>query len=227
MDGYAAKVVSGWRAWPDRLGVACGYAAGLAIGSVALAVQPAATRARWLDWASTNLVNLRHHPVSALLASAFLVADDRLAWVLLALAGIGAAGWVLGAWRTALLIGAAHVLGTLVSEGILWYRINAGAVPVAQEHLRDVGPSYVVIGALAAGVVCGRWPGRVACAAGFALVAPGSFRGLPHLELSSMGHTCAVLVGLGLGLAMARRPRAARPGRASGPARWSGPRRRA
>ncbi|MEN3309420.1 MAG: hypothetical protein V7603_5622 [Micromonosporaceae bacterium] len=205
--------------WLDRFGVACGYPAALAAGSLALAAQPAAGRDRWLDWASTNLANLRTHPVSALVCSAFLVDSDRLAWVLLALAGLGVSGWVLGAWRTAVLAGTAHVLGTVISEGILWWRIAAGAVPAAQEHVRDVGPSYVVIAALSAGILYAWWPGRVLCAAGFALVAPGSFRGLPHLELSSVGHTCAVLIAIGLGAVMARRRRAARPVRASGPAR--------
>jgi hypothetical protein len=199
------------RAWLDRFGVAVGYAAGLAAGSLA--------GARWLDWASTNLANLRTRPVSAMVLSAFLVEDDRLAWVLLALAGLGATGWVLGAWRTALLVAAAHVLATLVSEGVLWWRITAGAVPAAQEHVRDVGPSYVVIAALAFGVLYSPWPGRILCAIGLALVAPGSFRGLPHLELSSVGHACAVVIAAGLGWVMVRRRRAARPGRASDPVR--------
>jgi hypothetical protein len=201
--------VRDWRVWLDRFAVAAGYPAALATGSLLLAARPPATRDRWLDWASTNLVNLRGHPISAMVASALLVDSDALAWVLLALAGLGVTGQVLGAWRTAVLAGAAHVLGTLVSEGILWWRIAAGAVPAAQEHIRDVGPSYVVIAALVAGMLYARWPGRLLCAAGFALVAPGSFGGLPHLELSSVGHTCAVLVAAGLGLVMVRRRRAA------------------
>jgi hypothetical protein len=47
------------------------------------------------------------------------------------------------------------VVGTLISEGVLWYRVSAGAVPVAQEHILDVGPSYVVIGGLVAGILFG------------------------------------------------------------------------
>src|SRR5438477_4319609 len=156
------------RRWLDRFGVAGGYALGLAIGGVLLATRPAPTRDRWLDWASTNLANLRNHPVSAMVLSAFLVEHDQVAWVLLALAGIGTAGWVLGAGRATLLVAAGHVLGTVVSEGILWWRIAAWAVPVAQEHLRDVGPSYVVIAALAFGILYAPWPARILCAAGFA-----------------------------------------------------------
>jgi hypothetical protein len=207
-------MVRQWRMWLDRFGVALGYATAFAAAGVALHRQPAGTRDRWLDWASTNLVNLRDHPVSAMVVSAFLAEHDAPAWTLLALAGLGVTGWVLGAWRTAALVAAAHVLGTLISEGILWYRINSGGLPVSQEHVRDVGPSYVVIGALAAGILVGPWLGRVLCAIGFALVAPGSFHGLPHLELSSVGHTCAVLTAVALGwlLRRGRARRGSQPG---------------
>jgi hypothetical protein len=194
----------------DRLGVACGYAVALTAGEL-MSTDSA------LDWASTNLANLRHRPVAAMVVSAFLAEDDRIAWVLLALTGIAATGWILGAWRTAVLLGAAHVVATLISEGVLALRIAAGAVPAAQEHIRDVGPSYVVIAALTAGLLYGTWPWRVPCAIGFALMAPGSFGGLPRLELAAMGHVCAVLIAAGLGLVMVRRRRAATPARASGP----------
>jgi hypothetical protein len=196
--------------WLDRFAAAVVYSTLLAAGGIALSTISGPTRDRWLDWASTNLVNLRHHPVSALVVSAFLAEDDRLAWVLLALVSLGATGWALGAWRTATLVGTAHVVGTLVSEGVLWARINAGAVPVAQERTRDVGPSYVVICALVAGLVYAPWIGRALCAIGFVLVAPGSFSGLPHLELATMGHTCALLIAIGFGWVLRRSRRSTR-----------------
>ncbi|HKT03300.1 MAG TPA: rhomboid-like protein [Rugosimonospora sp.] len=207
-----------WRRWSDRFGVAVGYTAAFAAGCLALGAQPAATQDRWLDWASTNLANLGDHPLSAMVCSAFLADADRIAWCVLALAGLGTAGWVLGAWRTAVLVTTAHVVGTLISEGILWARIHAHLVPEAQRHIRDVGPSYVVIAALAFGILCARWPGRVLCAIGFVLIAPGSFHGLPHLELSAMGHTVSVLVAAGLGFVMVRRRRARLPSPAPDPA---------
>jgi hypothetical protein len=106
---------------------------------------------------------------------------------------------VLGAWRTAVLIVAAHVLSTVISEAILGYRIATGAVPRADLHIQDVGPSYVVAGALVAGIAYARWPGRLACAAGFALVAPSLFGGLLQLELSAVGHVSAIVVALAVG----------------------------
>jgi hypothetical protein len=197
--------------WLDRFGVAVLYSALLAAGGITLSGLPGPTRDRWLDWSSTNLVNLRHHPVPAMVVSVFLAEDDRLAWVLLALVALGATGWAIGAWRTATLVGTAHVVGTLVSEGVLWARINAGAVPAAQEHTRDVGPSYVVISALVAGLLYAPWIWRGLCAIGLVLVAPGSFSGLPHLELAAMGHTAASLVAIGLGWVLRRNRRSTRP----------------
>jgi hypothetical protein len=200
------------RVWLDRFGVAVGYLAGCGAAAVALHAQSAGTRARWLDWASTNLANLRHHPVSAMVVSAFLAEGDTLDWMLLAAAGLATIGWVLGAWRTAVLVGAAHVLGTLVSEGILGYRIAVHQVPPAQLHIRDVGPSYIVMCALAAGIAYGPWPGRVPCAIGFALAAPGSFAGLPSLDVAAVGHLCSVIIALALGWPLYRsRRRAGHP----------------
>jgi hypothetical protein len=117
----------------------------------------------------------------------------------LALVALGTVGATFGAWRTAVLVGAAHVLGTVLSEGILGLRIAAGAVPADQVHIQDVGPSYVVAGALVAGIGYACWPGRLVCAAGFAVVAPSLFGGLLQLEVSALGHVSAILVALAVG----------------------------
>src|SRR6266536_1927219 len=104
--------------WLDRFGLAVGYAVALTAGWLVVDSRPPATRRHWLDWASTSIANLAHHPVPALVVSAFVAEDNPAGWVVLALVGLGATGWVLGAWRTAVLVAAAHVVGTLVSEGI-------------------------------------------------------------------------------------------------------------
>jgi hypothetical protein len=98
---------------------------------------------------------------------------------------------------------AAHVLGTVISEGILGYRVGTGALPREYLHIQDVGPSYVVAGALVAGIAYARWPGRLACAAGFAILAPSLFGGLFQLEVSAVGHLSAILVALAVGGAFA------------------------
>ncbi|OLE27284.1 MAG: hypothetical protein AUG44_10610 [Actinobacteria bacterium 13_1_20CM_3_71_11] len=202
-----------WVRLADRYGLGVGYAAGLLLGTVALHARPAAVRARWLDWASTNLANAPDHPIGALVVSAFLTAGTVGWWVLLALVGLGTVGVAFGAWRGFVIVAAAHVLGTVFSEGILAYRVATGALPAAYRHIQDVGPSYVVVGALAAGIAYAPWPGRLACAAGFAVVAPSLFGGLFQLEVSAVGHVSAILVALavGGGFVLARRTAVTRP----------------
>ncbi|OLB80905.1 MAG: hypothetical protein AUI14_05210 [Actinobacteria bacterium 13_2_20CM_2_71_6] len=103
----------------------------------------------------------------------------------------------------------AHVLGTVISEGILWYRVAHGALPDSYLHIRDVGPSYVVAAALVAGIAYATWPGRVLCAIGFLIVAPDLFGGLFQLEVSAVGHVCAMATALGVGAVFAYRRRTA------------------
>ena len=190
--------------WVDRYGLAVGYAAGLVLGAVLLHAQPVPVRARWLDWASTNLANATDHPVAAMVVSAFLTAGTVRWWVPLSLVALGTVGVRFGAWRAAVIVGAAHVLGTVVSEGIVAYRVATGALPEAYRHIQDVGPSYVVVAALVAGIAYARWPGRLLCAAGFAVLAPSLFGGLFELEVSAVGHVCAIVVALVTGAVFVR-----------------------
>jgi hypothetical protein len=198
-----------WRSLADRYAVAVVYTSALAIGSVLLHAQPPYVRAYWLDWASTNLANAPDHAVSTLVLSAFLTNGEVRWWLLLSLVALGAVGFVFGAWRTALLAAGAHLLGTVISEGILGYRVFTGVLPDSYRHIQDIGPSYVVAGALVAGIAYARWPGRMLCGAGFAFVAPSLFTGLLELEVSAVGHVTAILVALAIGggFVLARRNR--------------------
>src|SRR6266550_776881 len=179
-----------WLRWVDRLGVAVGYTVALGVGTTLLHSRPRPERDAWLDWASTNLANAPHHPIGALVVSALLTDGDLRGWLVLSLVGLGTVGWRLGAWRTATLVAGAHVIGTVVSEGI-----------------RDIGPSYVVVAALVAGIAYGPWPAKLPCALGFASVAPSLFGGLFQLVVSSVGHVCAIAVALLLGGLFLRRRR--------------------
>jgi hypothetical protein len=77
------------------------YLAGFIAVQVAYAALSPHDQAVVLGWASTNVHNLRHHPVGCLVASAFVTQTYATAWpVLIALAMFGANG-VLGNWRTA------------------------------------------------------------------------------------------------------------------------------
>jgi hypothetical protein len=162
-----------------------------------------------------------------MVVSAFFAQSDLAVWVVLAVLGIGVTGLALGAWRTFALVASAHVLGTIISEGVLWFQIRSGALPPAQEHILDVGPSYVVVSALVAATLFGgpsrgnasrsvrpatavaRYSGRVACAIGFVIIAPACFNGLAQLDVAAVGHTCAAATAISLGWAL--RPRSQKP----------------
>ena len=158
-------------------------------------------QAALLHWASTSVDHLEHDPVLTLVASAFFPAESLLAWpVLIALALFGA-NHVLGNRWTVAVCGAAHVAGTLVSEGIVAYRVDAGAVPVADRYLLDVGPSYVVVAAIAVAVLYGPWLARAAAAVDLALLVfvGHIFAGLGQLQVTAVGHVTALATGSVLG----------------------------
>jgi hypothetical protein len=194
-----------------RLAPGLGFAVGLLAGWVALAAVAAPTREAVLAWASTNLANLPDHPVGALVLSAFVTESDPVGWILLGFVGLTATAWTLGPWRAVLLVATAHVVGTLVSEGVVAYRVWAGMSPSSDRFILDIGASYVVVCALVAGIAYGTWPGRVLCAIGFALLAPNLFGGLQHLDVAPVGHVCSIAVALGLGWPMRRVATRTRP----------------
>jgi hypothetical protein len=115
--------------------------------------------------------------------------------------------------RWAVVVGVAgQLVGTLVSEGLLAWRIDRGDADEALRGALDIGPSYVVVALLVAGVVGGRRFERVPALVCFALLAPYLFDGLAGLDVTAVGHTTAVAVGAGAGFLATRR--AARPQRA-------------
>ena len=175
-------------------------------------------------WASTSVANLEHEPVGPLLLSAFVGPGNLLIWpVLIALAVFGASR-ALGNARTALACVAGHVVGSLVSEGIVAYRVDAGQLPVTDRYLTDVGPSYVVVSAIVIAAVCGTWLARAAAALDFAVLVIGGhiFGGLSHLDVSAVGHlTAVVTAAAAVTLTLARR-RPALPEAVPKPARGPG-----
>ena len=143
--------------------------------------------------------------------SAFVGPGNLLIWpVLIALAVFGA-NRALGNARTALICVAGQVVGTVVSEGIVAYRVQAGQLPAVDRYLTDVGPSYVVVSAIVIAVVCGTWLARAAAALDFAVLVFGGhiFSGLSQLDVSAVGHLTALVtaaVGITLILATGGRP---------------------
>jgi hypothetical protein len=162
---------------------------------------------------ATNLVNLRSDPIGALVASAFVSESGPWVWPVFAAVGLFPLVHRFGNLRALLLVGTAHVIATLVSEGLLAWRISTGAVPVSLRFLDDVGPSYVVTSALLGTLLYGSasavrglrafagsgwW--RLGAAAALGVLAPYIFTGLGRLDVAAVGHVVAMVTGAAAGL---------------------------
>ena len=180
-------------------------------GLVTTLLSPRASAALRL-WASTNVASLQHHPVPALVLSAFLPSGSAFAWVApIALTMFGA-NRAIGTARLALICGAGHLIGTGVSEGIVAYRVDHGSLPPAWSHIADVGPSYVVVSAIVVAVMFGTGLTRVTALTVFAVLVFVShiFAGLTSLHVAAVGHLTAIVTAAALSLVLAIRHRGVR-----------------
>ena len=193
-----------------RYAVAFGYLVTFTIAEIVYAVLPGRDQAGLAGWASTSVHNLEHNPAGTLIASAFVTTGSLLAWPLLIALAMFGANHVLGNWRTVVTCAAAHVLGTLVSEGIVAYRVAQGSLPSADRYLMDVGPSYVVVAAIAVALLHGGKIARGAAALDFLLLifVGQIFDGLANLQVDAVGHVTALVTGAALGSFLLARRRA-------------------
>jgi hypothetical protein len=199
------------------------YLACFAITGLVYAALSPHAQAALTAWASTSVANLEHEPVGPLIVSAFVAPGYFLAWPALILLVLPGAGRALGSTRTALVCAAGHVIGTLVSEGIVAYRVDAGQLPHADRNLIDVGPSYVVVSAIVIAVMCGSRLARAAALADFAvLVFPGHiFGGLSRLDVAAVGHLTAAVTAAAITAAILARRRQSRQSNQSRQSRQS------
>jgi len=194
-----------------RYAFACVYLACYLAAEAVYVLLSRSAQAALTAWASTSVAHLEHEPAGPLVLSAFIGPGYFLVWpVLIALALFGA-NRALGNVRTALICVAGQVVGTVVSEGIVAYRVQAAQLPAADRYLTDVGPSYVVVSAIVIAVVCGTWLARTAAALDFAVLVFGGhiFSGLSNLDVSAVGHLTAMATaaaGVTLILARGSRP---------------------
>ncbi|MGI8331052.1 rhomboid-like protein [Actinomadura scrupuli] len=202
-----------------RYPVPLGYLAGLAVMSTiySCALSPAGQRSL-VAWASTNLDRLPANPVGTLLVSAFVSEDSVIGWLIVGSLALFPLARRFGNPRAVLLAGGAHVLGTLVSQGLTAWRVSIGAVPPSVRGDADVGPSYVIAAALIAVILYGpdRWS-RLPALAGWIVLVPTLFEGLTSLEVAGVGHLVSMLAGAVIGGAFVAhetsgRRRAASPG---------------
>jgi len=144
-------------------------------------------------WASTNLYNLAHHPVAALLVSMFVVTGTLLPELLVVAISFAVLERAVGALRTAVIALTGQVVATLLTEygadlGARWHLLAASSA-----DRPDVGVSYVMYAVLAASVLLLVGRARLvgvlavgACVLVPFLIAPG---------MTSTGHVLAVAVG--------------------------------
>jgi hypothetical protein len=145
-------------------------------------------------WASTNLVNLNRHPISAMLASIFVVPNAVSAEVL-AVPFVGAfAERRIGPARLVIVALVGHVVATLASEGAVRLAIDSGTDDRSAAWQLDVGVSYVVftVAACAIRFVPRRWRHPVAAA----LVGWVLLDVVRQSDMTSWGHALSVGIGL-------------------------------
>lgn len=193
-----SRAVSGWRWVAGWVGSAPGTYIWLLILTVtALQLQqlPPRVRHTLLVVDSTNIVQLNHHPVRVLLLSALWTQEGSVLpyLVLFSVFHAPVERW-LGTARWLVVVASAHVLATLISEGILAMLISSGQFPQRMSYTLDVGVSYGLAGV--AGVLTYRLAGRwslvyVACAVGFL-----GYRLVTGQTFTDIGHFAALLVGL-------------------------------
>ena len=187
----------------------------LLIGAVLTSQLLPATRQRSVhQWASTSVHNLRTHPLGAVVLSPFIPSASSTGWILLAALGMFTADALFGWRRSLLLVVSAHVAGTLISEGIVAWRVTHGALPTMALRQDDVGPSYVVVCALTLAMLYG-WYGAarprdrisrpLAGAAGLIALRHILFADLSQLDVSAIGHVVSVFVAAVGGAALLRR----------------------
>ncbi|WP_326770120.1 hypothetical protein OG978_22465 [Streptomyces sp. NBC_01591] len=144
---------------------------------------------------STNIHELTQDPVRVLFASAFWI--DGGHWIpyafLYTVFHAPAERW-LGTlrWLTVALL--AHVLASLVSEGVLAWAIRHGHVPSSAANTLDVGVSYALAGVVA--VLTYRIPPPWRYVYLFAVLVVYGVPLITGRSFTDLGHFTAVLIGL-------------------------------
>ena len=193
-----ATVLLGARAVADRVRGAPGthvWLAVLAVTSGVIASVSPGVRAFLLLHNSTNLVQLRNHPVRVLIVSALWIQSPSayLSYVaLFELVHATAERW-LGTARWLLAAALAHVGATLVSEQAVRLAIRYHQLPRAMAHTVDIGVSYALAGVAA--VLTYRLPRRWRWGYAGVLTAFFAWSLAANRTFTSLGHLTALLLG--------------------------------
>lgn len=167
----------------------------LGLNTFALVHMSPRVRKYFLFTHSTNLDELRHHPVKVLITSAFWTETPSFVfWFLIFnLFHVPVERW-LGTLRWLVVVALAHVGATLISEGTVNLLINAGALPQKASRVIDIGVSYALSGSV--GVLTWffarpyRWYYLGAAGAFYLLLLVG------YRDFTNLGHLTAFLIGV-------------------------------
>jgi membrane associated rhomboid family serine protease len=189
--------------------VSLGYASVLVAAHFWLESLRPAHRARVLMSTSTDVYHLEHDPWRVLPLSALWAQGWLALWVLAVAICLGLLELSFGALPTLGIAAGGHLLGTIVSEGVVALRVNVGDLPASARHLLDVGPSYVVV---ACGVALAAAPSvrrswRLVAALSLVPLTIESLDGLPSGEVDAIGHVVAAAVGAAIVLVWHRHDR--------------------
>jgi hypothetical protein len=190
-----------------------GYALLLLLGDIVMALLPNTDRLAIAHATSTNITHLAVDPLIVLPASAFVDLGNGWAWVPLSLLLLGGLERVVGVRRAILIAFGAHVVATLLSEGLLLMQVAWHVMPRSDLDVLDVGPSYLILAALSGCLVVGSWRLRAAAVLAGLIVVPGLLSGLTSLDMSAVGHLSSLVLGFGLALGLRNRPPAKAAGR--------------
>ncbi|MER5708968.1 rhomboid-like protein [Streptomyces sp. NPDC042898] len=168
----------------------------IAITSLVIALSPAGLETFLLHRNSSNLHQLAHHPVRALLGSAFWIEDpaDLLLYaVLFELFHAPVERWI-GTAKWLFTVATAHIAATLVSQQVVLDAIRDHDVPRSMAHVVDIGVSYGL--AASVGILTYRLPRPwrwfyLAGAVAFFLVPLVAGR-----TYTDLGHAVSLAVGL-------------------------------
>ncbi|WKV76582.1 hypothetical protein AW27_034090 (plasmid) [Streptomyces sp. PCS3-D2] len=214
------------RRYPRRAPLTLAYVCLLLAGHAWIGRVSDERAAAVLGYLSTNLDNLRDHPLAALAGSALFfdgtltdVASTDFVGTLITL-GLGVCcflAWAESRWgkrRAVAVFLGGHVVATLLTAAVITVALRYGWYPAAVRQSLDYGVSYGAQTVLAVGTLALPRRGRLPWAA-FVLAWPlgGAEWSGPLPDFTTVGHLTAAVIGFGLLAVPAfRRPRAGAAG---------------
>ncbi|WP_227998812.1 DUF1515 domain-containing protein [Nocardia australiensis] len=192
------------RWWWPRLPATSGYLSVLVIVTAVFTAVGESTRSRVVLDASTNLNNLLDGRLGTLFASALVIGDVGVAWMIIPLLGclLALAELRFGAMRLMHVFLAGHIGATLLVAAGLWVAVTAGWLPASISWAEDVGISYgamALVGALIAAMPP-RW--RIGWAGAWFVVGAGGI--VLGQTFTNVGHLLSLCIGLTAGYGMIR-----------------------